>query len=113
LQQLETSGQLSRPLVTIHTTGDPIVPVWHEALYQEKVSSNPASTSLYSGSTVSRYGHCAFTASEVLGAFSLLVRKSTGQDLVVSARVLPEPGSQAEFLRAARAFGAAPTITGR
>ena len=113
LQQLETSGRLTRPLVTIHTTGDPIVPVWHEALYQEKIASNPASASFYSGSTVSRYGHCAFTAPEVLGAFALLVRKSTGQDLVLSTRVLPEPGSQAEFLRAARAFGAAPVIVGR
>jgi pimeloyl-ACP methyl ester carboxylesterase len=113
LQKLETSGQLSRPLVTIHTTGDPIVPVWHEALYQEKVSHSDAASSLYSQSIVNRYGHCAFTAEEVLGAFAQLVRKATGQDLVLSPRVLPDPRSQAEFLRAARAFGAAPRIASR
>src|SRR5207237_9247484 len=27
----QTSARLRRPLVTIHTTGDPIVPIWHEA----------------------------------------------------------------------------------
>src|ERR1051325_2519760 len=33
LAALQTSARLRRPLVTIHTTGDPIVPIWHEALY--------------------------------------------------------------------------------
>src|SRR5207249_10158385 len=36
--QLQTSGRLARPLVTIHTTGDPIVPIWHEPLYRKKLS---------------------------------------------------------------------------
>jgi hypothetical protein len=100
-------------LVTIHTTGDPIVPVWHQSMYQAKTSRSSASSLLHSPSTISRYGHCSFTAEEVLGAFALLVRKATGEDLVLSARVLPEPRSQAEFLRAAREFGAAASIARR
>lgn len=33
----ETTGNLMRPMVTIHTTGDPIVPVCHQGLYSGKV----------------------------------------------------------------------------
>ena len=29
----QTSGKLAAPLVTLHTTADPIVPYWHEPLY--------------------------------------------------------------------------------
>jgi hypothetical protein len=30
---------------------------------------------------VARYGHCTFTAQELVGGFALLVLKVTGQDL--------------------------------
>ena len=33
----ETTGNLMHPMVTMHTTGDPIVPGWHQGLYTEKV----------------------------------------------------------------------------
>jgi hypothetical protein len=59
---------------------------------------------------VTRYGHCTFTPEEVLGAFALLVLKVTGQNLVLTQHALPEPRSRAEFLRAAREFGASPTV---
>ena len=40
LQEIEgnyqTSGRLGVPLVTLHTTADPIVPYWHEPLYSLK-----------------------------------------------------------------------------
>ena len=29
----QTTGQLAKPLVTLHTTLDPVVPFWHEAMY--------------------------------------------------------------------------------
>ncbi|GAB6063133.1 prolyl oligopeptidase family serine peptidase [Deferrisoma palaeochoriense] len=68
----ETSGRLRVPLVTLHTTGDPIVPYWHEPLYGLKT--------LFSGSAlwrthfrVDRYGHCAFTTDEVVQALTALV----------------------------------------
>jgi hypothetical protein len=113
LQKLETSGRLSRPLVTMHTTGDPVVPASQQALYRKKTSRSFASWLRHSPSTVSRYGHCSFTAEEVLGAFALLVLKATGQNLVLAEHVLPEPRSQAAFLRAAHEFGAVPTIARR
>jgi len=74
----QTTGKLSRPVVTLHTTSDPIVPYLHEPLYMLKT--------LLSGSLrehvnlpVSAYGHCNFQGSDLLTAFGLLVFKDTGQ----------------------------------
>ncbi len=73
----ETSGVLLRPLVTMHTTGDPIVPAWHQSLYTAKVlANNPASP--YLPITIQRYGHCSFTLPEMLGGFQALVTMSSG-----------------------------------
>lgn len=68
----ETSGSLIRPLVTMHTTGDPIVPYWHQQLYTAKV---PGVFPLfpYQPNTVNRYGHCAFTLDEIQSGFMQLV----------------------------------------
>jgi pimeloyl-ACP methyl ester carboxylesterase len=110
LGMLETTGRLARPLVTIHTTGDHIVPEWHEPLYRNKTSRSLSSWLRHTRLTVSRYGHCTFTAGEVLGAFALLVLKATGQNLALSRQALTEPGERAEFLRAAREFGASPAV---
>jgi pimeloyl-ACP methyl ester carboxylesterase len=74
LAEFETSGNLVVPVVTLHTTGDPIVPFEQEALYAAKVSQSGASTRL-SQTPVDRYGHCAFQAGELLGAFSTLIEK--------------------------------------
>lgn len=66
----KTSGHLTSPLVTLHTSGDPIVPAWHESMYGLKVLAD-GSTGKYYNIPVDRYGHCAFEASEA--AFALLV----------------------------------------
>jgi pimeloyl-ACP methyl ester carboxylesterase len=73
----ETSGALQRPLVTMHTTGDPIVPFWHQTFYTQKVfTNNPNSP--YLPIAINRYGHCAFTLAEVVNGFGTLVFMSTG-----------------------------------
>lgn len=72
MRQYETSGHLTRRLVTLHTTADEVIPFWHETLYFAKV--------LLSGHSglvplpVARYGHCNFTATEILTAFALTVQ---------------------------------------
>ena len=68
----ETTGNLMRPMVTIHTTGDPIVPVWHQGLYTGKVPG-VFPYFPYVPITVDRYGHCNFTLDEIQGAFGQLV----------------------------------------
>ncbi len=71
----ETSGVLARPLVTMHTTGDPIVPAWHQALYTAKVGANPLYLAI---PPIQRYGHCNFTLPETIGGFQALVAMSLG-----------------------------------
>ena len=105
---LQTSSHLRRPLVTIHTTGDPIVPIWHETLYRRRLDL--LGRLLETPITVSRYGHCTFTSAELLGAFAVLVLKVTGYNLLVPRDVLARPQEQAQFLRIAREHGASPTV---
>jgi pimeloyl-ACP methyl ester carboxylesterase len=71
----DTTGRVNIPVVTLHTTGDDVIPFWHEILYFLKVA--------YAGNTrrvtqipVEAFGHCNFTLDEVLGAFALLVIQS-------------------------------------
>jgi hypothetical protein len=106
---LQTSARLRRPLVTIHTTGDPIVPVWHQTLYRSRLDF--FGRVLHTPITVNRYGHCNFTDAEVLAGFAVLVLKVTGQNLLVASSVLPKPQAQASFLRLARDHGASPALT--
>ena len=101
----QTTGDLISPLVTLHTTGDPIVPYWHELLYRAKVLASD-SRLLHSNIPVFRYGHCNFKASEALVGFVLLVLKVTGQELTGAENVLPDADSRAEFWQLARQYGA-------
>ena len=102
MQAYQTTGKLKRPLVTIHTTEDQIVPYWHELAYGLKALFAGSGAELLS-IPVTRYGHCNFQASDVLLGFALMVLKDLGQPMSASvANVLP-PGQQADFhSRAAR-----------
>lgn len=78
LAPYQTTGNLLKPLVTIHTTGDPEVPIWHQPLYRLKVLSQNKSN-LYTGIPIARYGHCNFKSDELVFALGLMVYKATGQ----------------------------------
>ncbi len=106
---LQTSARLRRPLVTIHTTGDPIVPIWHEPLYRSRLDF--IGKLFETRITVARYGHCNFTDAEVLGAFAVLVLQVTGNNLLVSRTLLPTPAAQADFMSIAKRHGASPALT--
>ncbi len=71
LGRFETSGDPSVPISIIHTTGDPIVPFFHQPLYADKVAAAGRSA-LLERRDVERFGHCAFTSSEILAAFGAL-----------------------------------------
>ena len=74
----QTSGELRRPLVTVHNTLDPIVPFQHEVNYGELVVKAGTSQFL-TVLPVEGYGHCDFTSEEIFGAFQLLLQQATGQ----------------------------------
>ncbi|HYI93488.1 MAG TPA: hypothetical protein VEX68_08090 [Bryobacteraceae bacterium] len=75
MQNYETTGRLSAPLVTIHTTADPVIPYWHEWWYGAKVAW-AGSGRLLSGLPVTRFGHCQFNAAEVLLSFGVMLLQS-------------------------------------
>jgi hypothetical protein len=72
LANYETSGHLTRPLITLHTFGDEIVPYWHETKYLGKVEASGNGSFVPIPSP--RYGHCSFGELEILGAIALLVQ---------------------------------------
>lgn len=74
--EFETAGNLQVPLVTLHTSGDPIVPFAQQSLYADKVNRSGA-TAYLRQIAVERYGHCSFQASELLGAFANLMEEVT------------------------------------
>lgn len=71
LRQYETTGDLSIPLVTLHTTRDEVVPFWQELLYLPKVDLSQRGR--FIPIPAARYGHCNFTTGEVVTAFLLAV----------------------------------------
>lgn len=76
LARFETSGRITRPVVTLHTTGDPIVPVAHQGLYTAKVEAEGAGA-LLEEDAVDRYGHCTFEQGELIAAFNTLAGTAT------------------------------------
>jgi pimeloyl-ACP methyl ester carboxylesterase len=66
------SGDLGFPTLTLHTTRDPAVPLFHEGAYATAVEQRGASMWL-TQRTVNAFGHCAFTDSQALSAFDTLV----------------------------------------
>ena len=71
LGRFETTGDPGVALSLIHTTGDPIVPFFHQPLYEEKAIAAGAAGRL-ARRDVERFGHCAFTSTEILAAFGEL-----------------------------------------
>lgn len=69
----EPIGKLAMPHLALHNSRDPAVPVFHQALYAEKVAEQGDSELLVQRIT-ERYGHTSlFPAAEVFGAFEELV----------------------------------------
>ena len=74
----QTTGDLDRPLVTLHNTLDPIVPFEHELIYKALVTGKHKSRFLIS-LPILAYGHCDFTTEQILGAFALMVQQANVQ----------------------------------
>jgi pimeloyl-ACP methyl ester carboxylesterase len=73
-RNISFSGRLIRPMLTIHTTGDQLVPVQVEHAYADAVDDAHRSA-LLRQAYVHRAGHCAFTTGEMLAALRSLERR--------------------------------------
>ncbi|WP_330277213.1 alpha/beta hydrolase [Lentzea sp. NBC_00516] len=60
-------GRLDVPVLTMHTTDDPLVPVQHEEEYAEDVREG-GSAALLRQAYTDHAGHCAFTTAELVAA---------------------------------------------
>ncbi len=98
----QTSGRLSAPLVTLHTTADPIAPYWHEPLYTLKAQRSGL---LHANLPVFRYGHCGFRAEEALVALGLLVLEVEGRELPNPERVLRTDSARRRYRSLAKLNG--------
>ncbi|HMO04346.1 MAG TPA: hypothetical protein PKC67_13100 [Kiritimatiellia bacterium] len=68
-----TSGVLRRPLVVLHTTGDEIVPFAHAPVYAWKNRATGSfPVTIY---PIVRYGHCTFTAGEIISGLMVLLQQ--------------------------------------
>jgi pimeloyl-ACP methyl ester carboxylesterase len=74
LDNYQTSGLVHVPLILMHTSDDPVVPDWHMTKYMEKVQK--LGTRDVTPIRVNRYGHCAFSAAELLPAFITMVQQA-------------------------------------
>jgi hypothetical protein len=73
------TGELDVPHLTLHTVADPLVPVQHENEYASVVRA-AGSNSLLRQAYVDRWGHCTFTAAElVAGVEAVRHRVETGR----------------------------------
>jgi len=81
-EKFETSGLPNGPMVTMHTALDPIVPYWHEPLYKAKFTEGGLPKGFLTNIPVMRYGHCYFTADELMKAFALMVLKVEGKEII-------------------------------
>ncbi|MGF1507796.1 MAG: alpha/beta hydrolase family protein [Anaerolineae bacterium] len=75
----ETTGDLERPLITIHNRYDPAVPFEHEIIYLLRTAFQGNLGNLLvipPGLLAEDYGHCNFTETETLVAFGLLVLRT-------------------------------------
>ncbi len=73
-RNISFGGRLTRPMLTIHTTGDPLVPVQVQNAYADAVDDAHRSP-LLRQAYVHRGGHCTFTTGEMLAALRTLERR--------------------------------------
>jgi len=74
IRNISFGGRLTRPMLTIHTTGDPLVSVQVQHAYEDAVDGAHRSP-LLRQAYVHRGGHCTFTTGEMLAALRTLERR--------------------------------------
>ncbi len=103
----QTDGQPRIPMLVMHTTRDPVIPMWHTDLYATKNAGAAEPVTLI---PVDRFGHCGFSLPELLAGFSQLVLEVRDQDLVTSTSAFPTLAMREEFLDLAWRAGARPQV---
>jgi hypothetical protein len=96
-----TTGDLKIPMLSLHTLGDLFVPFLMEQVYASRVAANNASDLLVQRATRD-FGHCSFTATELVTGFADLVGWVEGGvkpagDNVLDAATVADPNFGCTF----------------
>ncbi|MFD5335374.1 DUF6351 family protein [Streptomyces hawaiiensis] len=97
------SGRLTDPQLTIHTTGDALIPVQSESAYR-RAASAAGSAGLLRQAYVDAPGHCTFTPGETLAALHTLEKRlDTGRwdvspDALNSRARAEDPAAEPRYL---------------
>jgi hypothetical protein len=68
-----TTGVLTRPLITLHTLRDQQVPYYHELMYAWKTFFSGSFLTRHLNLAIDRFEHCNFTRDEALFSFALML----------------------------------------
>jgi hypothetical protein len=97
----QTSGDLDIPYVSLHTTGDDIVPFIQQPLYRLKVLLSGSSRE-HSALPVFRYGHCNFQEGDLTVGLALLMLKVGASPAASLSSAMPTPTARNTFERLAK-----------
>jgi len=100
-----TTGQLSIPLVTMHTTLDQQVPYFHEFLYNLKTISQGSFWTEHVNFPINRFGHCNFTPDEALLGFGLMLLYAGEMDTLEGVGSMLRGEDLSSFESLAERFG--------
>ena len=87
-----TAGDISIPVVSIHTLGDLFVPFKMEQVYAARTKAKSTDKWLVQRA-IRDVGHCAFTAAEATSAFDAMIKweaggaKPAGDDVTTAATI--------------------------
>jgi pimeloyl-ACP methyl ester carboxylesterase len=103
--QYNTTGILSRPLITMHTLRDQQVPYVHEQLYDLKTLLSGSLWTRHLNIPIDRFEHCNFTRDEALFGFVVMLFYDGLIDQVSGTSSFLNASELAGFERRARAAG--------
>ena len=103
--QYNTTGQLSKPLVTMHTLLDQQVPYLHEFFFNLKTLSQGTFLTEHVNIPINRFGHCNFTPDEALLGFGLMLLYAGEMDTLEGVGSMLQGEDLSSFESLAERFG--------
>jgi pimeloyl-ACP methyl ester carboxylesterase len=100
-----TTGILTRPLITLHTLRDQQVPYFHEQIYDWKTLFSGSLFTRHLNIPIDRYGHCNFTRDEALFGFAIMLLYDGLLDFISGTGSFLTPQELSSFENRARATG--------
>ncbi len=103
--EYNTTGQLSVPLVTMHTLLDQQVPYLHEFFFNLKTLSQGTFLTEHVHIPINRFGHCNFTPEEALLGVSLMLLYAGEMDTLEGVGSILRGEELSSFASLAEKFG--------